>query len=305
MKLVTICTVWFIACTFGQASASGDYSSPKNGTDLPSSVKIVSQSGGFTKYLIKGLFGTSVDWAGLNRNSGREVGPFAGTDTLRIDLQKGIGFLTTDRDPASFPDFFNSVAKYSGVFPTWEELVVRDQRARNGYGSSSFQLLCHYKTRGPKSGYIQVGFKEEQPNKLDLIYLQNPGRPQSPTYVLTISWSQDIGPVIGFVKGDPPVDRGYGGVRLPKGNKLVFRNGEEGEARLNSTTAHCMSEMNHCLRVFNSSENYVWEASEEFPGQSGVWALDLNGNGDEELVVASQEHGNLNVFVYGKSVLGN
>ncbi len=299
-RLVLNVAIWLVFLSLVSLTVAA--SRPPSDAKCPSAVSLVTESGDSFTYSIQGLYGDASKWSKFSNRVARMFEQFSATDSLVVDLQSGRAYLTTLRSHAELGELVDWLAQFTGYVPTWEELQARDSRS-DSFERSRYKLLCHYETRAIRYGYWHCGTSVTDSGTVELHFYDNPQPPGTVgSYLLQIGWNNGTGPAVSFTLADS-LSRAdmyqLDGYTEPLQSLLVMSPGAEGVVRLNKATAHCKGEMRYSLRVYEAAGKSIWVAEEEIYGRCGVWAVDLNGDGEDEVVVMAHEHGRVHVFVYG------
>ncbi len=292
--------IWLACIPLVLAASSAGAGDPVE--QWPSSVSLLNETDNGNTFEIRGLYGNAAEWSRFSNRVARMFDKFAATDSLVVDTQSGYAYLTTLQSRLELRELVDWLAQYTGYVPTWAELVARDNRSDN-FDRSLYRLLCHYETRGLESGYRHCGAAVTYDGTVELRFYDNPHPAGSVrSYLLKVGWNRNTGPTLDFSLADSLSRKDLYALddfTEPAQSRLLLAEGAEGVVRLNESTAHCKGEMRYSLRVLDPTGLSVWAAEEDIYGRCGVWAADLSGNGEDEIVVMAHEHGRVHVFVYG------
>jgi hypothetical protein len=73
--------------------------------------------------------------------------------------------------------------------------------------------------------------------------------------------------------------------------------GKKGEAKINVVKAMCDRVNQTVVRVFDDSGKYIWESPQSF-AHAILHCIDMNGDGLDDIVVRSEDHGSITIVVY-------
>jgi len=266
---------------------------------IPSVVFVKNESDSHITFGIKKLYGDSMDWRLFSNSYARSSNAFSVSDSFYVDFQKGIGYFRTEKESLSELEIkIDWLAKSTGFVPTWEELQARANRSPN-FGRFPYALIAKHQVSELGFCLFFHGSGTDSTGVFWLKLIECSRKEQ--LVLLTIGYEKTVGAKIDFAvvgEFDKAKFLGKEPPRPPQESKITLFNGTQGEAGLNTATAHCMTEMSYALRVYDHTDQVVWEAKKLIPGFSGVWNCDLDNDGTSEIVVVATEHGNVHVSVY-------
>ncbi|KKK62248.1 hypothetical protein LCGC14_3006240, partial [marine sediment metagenome] len=209
--------------------------------------------------------------------------------------------IVTDAPITGWRKLFDEAAKFSGHLPTWQEMQYRSRPARPL--RKPYKLVFEQDTGPEQDRRLWNEMDTRAPGRVRVVLSDGVVVAGKTTMGLTAYTvvRQDGGKYV--MQGPAPAGEmpwsKLVGRSHPAERPIRYAPGKKGVLRVNSVAASCSAYMWSAIRIFDEKGACVWEDRGRLTSTAYPVAVDLSGDGVDEIVLWSNNgHGKSKIIVY-------